>query len=105
MQQRNTPYRTLPAGKFSDLSVITEDNSRDEDIMDIISDIKIGIDKTDGKYIVIPSRQEAIKYCISNARKGDIIILAGKGHELYQETKGVKHPFDERKIVYEIINE
>lgn len=92
------------SGKLSDLSVVTEDNSRYESVMGIISDIKVGLDKTNGEYIVIPDRRKAIKYCIENAEKGDIIVLAGKGHETYQETKGVKYPFDERKIVSDIIN-
>lgn len=92
------------SGKFSDLSVITEDNSRNEDVMDIISDIKVGLRKTSGKYIVIPNRKDAIRYCIENAKEGDIIVLAGKGHETYQETKGIKSPFDERQIVNEILS-
>lgn len=91
------------SGKLSDLSVITSDNPRTEDPLEIIKDIKIGIEKTNGKYIVIPDRKEAIKYCIENAQKGDIIVLAGKGHEDYQEINHVKYPFDERKVIKEII--
>lgn len=91
------------SGKLSDLSVITEDNSRFEDVMDIIEDIKIGINKTDGKYIVVPNRKEAIRYCIENALDGDIIVLAGKGHEDYQEIKGVKYHMDERELIQDII--
>ena len=91
------------SGKLSDISIITEDNSRFEDVMDIIEDIKVGINKTDGKYIVIPNRREAIKYCIENAEDGDIIVLAGKGHEDYQEIKGVKYPFDERDVIKEVL--
>lgn len=90
------------SGKLSDLSVITEDNSRDEDINDIIEDIKLGIKKTSGKYIAIPNRREAIRYCMENAEQGDVVVLAGKGHEDYQETKGKKYHFDEREIVHEI---
>lgn len=93
------------SGKLSDLSVITADNSRYEDVNEIIKDIKIGINKTQGKYIVIPDRKDAIRYCIENACKGDIIVLAGKGHEDYQELQGIKYPFDERKIIEEIIND
>lgn len=92
------------SGKLSDLSVITADNSRYENVMDIISDIETGIKKTNGKYVIIPDRKEAIKYCIENAKIGDIIVLAGKGHEIYQEINGVKYPFDERRIVADIIN-
>lgn len=91
------------SGKLSDLSVITEDNSRTENVNDIIADIKIGIDKTNGKYVIIPDRREAIKYCIENAQSGDIIILAGKGHEEYQEIGKTKYHFDEREIVNDII--
>ncbi|MDP4120751.1 MAG: UDP-N-acetylmuramoyl-L-alanyl-D-glutamate--2,6-diaminopimelate ligase [Bacillota bacterium] len=91
------------SGKMSDLSVITEDNSRFEDVLDIIADIKQGIDKTDGKYVVIPNRPEAIKYCMDIARDGDIVVLAGKGHEDYQEIKGVKYHLDEREIIAEIL--
>ena len=78
------------SGRLSDLSVITEDNSRFEDVMDIIEDIKTGLAKTDGKYVVVPNRKEAIRYCMTHAEDGDIIVLAGKGHEDYQEIKGVK---------------
>lgn len=93
------------SGRLSDLSVITEDNSRFEDVMDIIEDIKVGINKTDGKYVVVPNRKDAIRYCINNAEKGDIIVLAGKGHEDYQEIKGVKYHMDERELIAEILEE
>lgn len=92
------------SGKLADLSVITADNSRFEDVMDIIEDIKVGINKTNGKYIVIPDRKEAIKYCMENAQDGDIVVLAGKGHEDYQEIKGVKYHLDEREVIADIIN-
>lgn len=91
------------AGNLSDLCVITSDNPRFEDPLEIIKDIKEGIDKTKGNYIIIPDRKEAIKYCIKNAKNGDMILLAGKGHENYQEIKGIKYPFDERSIVLEIL--
>lgn len=93
------------SGRLSDLSVITEDNSRFEDVMDIIEDIKIGLAKTDGKYVVVPNRKDAIRYCINNAEDGDIIVLAGKGHEDYQEIKGVKYHMDERELIAEILEE
>ena len=91
------------SGRLSDLSVITEDNSRFEDVNDIIADIKVGIDKTDGKYVIVPNRVDAIRYCIENAEAGDIIVLAGKGHEDYQEIKGVKYHFDERDVIADIL--
>lgn len=93
------------AGNLADLSIVTEDNSRNEDVLNIISDIEKGFEKTKGKYVVIPNRKEAIKYCIVNAQDGDIIVLAGKGHEDYQEKNGVKYHFDEREIVKEILTE
>lgn len=91
------------SGKLSDLSIITEDNSRFEDVNDIIADIKTGIDKTSGKYVVVPNRVDAIRYCIKNAQDGDIIVLAGKGHEDYQEIKGIKYHLDEREVIDDII--
>ena len=93
------------SGRLSDLSVITEDNSRFEDVMDIIEDIKTGLAKTDGKYVVVPNRKDAIRYCMTHAEDGDIIVLAGKGHEDYQEIKGVKYHMDERELIAEIIEE
>lgn len=92
------------SGRLSDLTIITEDNSRFEDVMDIIKDIKVGIDKTNGKYIIIPNRVEAIRHCIEHAQSGDIIVLAGKGHEDYQEIRGVKYHMDEREIIAEIFD-
>ncbi len=91
------------AGRLSDLCVITSDNPRFEDPLEIINDIKKGMDKTKGDYVIVPDRKEAIKYCIENAKSGDMILLAGKGHEDYQEIKGVKYPFDERSVVAEIL--
>ena len=93
------------SGRLSDLSVVTEDNSRYEDVMDIIADIRIGLDKVGGSYIVIPNRIDAIRYCIENAEDGDIIVLAGKGHEDYQEIRGVKYHMDEREIIADIIDD
>lgn len=93
------------SGKLADLSVLTADNSRYEDVLDIIEDIKTGINKTDGEYVVIPDRKEAIKYCIENAEDGDIILLLGKGHEDYQEINGERFPFDEREIISDIKKE
>ena len=62
-----------------------------------------GMKKTDGEYIEIPDRREAIAYAMHNAKQGDVVVLAGKGHEDYQEIKGVKHPMDERVLVAEIL--
>ena len=91
------------SGKLADLTVITSDNPRFEEPQDIIGDIKTGISRTDGKYIEICDRREAIAYVISHAEEGDIIVLAGKGHEDYQEIKGKKYPMDERVIIRELL--
>ena len=72
---------------------------------DIINDIKTGIAKTDGKYVEICDRKEAIKYAIEHGEPGDVIVLAGKGHETYQEIKGVKHDMDERVLIKEVLEE
>ncbi|MCR4989290.1 MAG: UDP-N-acetylmuramoyl-L-alanyl-D-glutamate--2,6-diaminopimelate ligase [Lachnospiraceae bacterium] len=93
------------AGRLADLSIITSDNPRDEDPQAIINDIKEGLLPTKGKYVEIINRKEAIRYAIENGKKNDIIVLAGKGHEDYQEIKGVKYPMDERVIIKEILNE
>ena len=93
------------AGRLSDFTVITSDNPRFEEPQAIIDDIIVGMKKTDGKYISICDRKEAIKYVIENGQPGDVIILAGKGHETYQEIKGVKHDMDERVLIREILEE
>lgn len=91
------------SGKIADFTIITSDNPRTEDPEKIVSQIEEGIKKTNGKYVCIVDRIEAIKYAIDMASKKDLILLAGKGHEPYQEINGVKHPFDERIIVDQII--
>lgn len=93
------------SSKYADITVVTSDNPRDEEPMDIIEDILEGIRKQNGTYVTIPDRKEAIRYCIKNAKEGDVIVLAGKGHEDYQEICGVKHPMDERILIQEILNE
>lgn len=93
------------SGRLADLTIITSDNPRFEEPQDIIDDIKIGIGRTDGKYVEICDRKEAIKYAIANGQPGDVIVLAGKGHEDYQEIRGVKHPMDERVLIAEVLEE
>ena len=93
------------SGKLADLSILTSDNSRFENTSDIIKDIEVGMKKTNGKYIVILDRSEAIKYAIFNAKNGDLIVLAGKGHEDYEDIKGVKRQFSERDVVNKILSE
>ena len=93
------------SGNLADLTIITSDNPRFEEPKDIINDIITGISKTDGKHIDIEDRREAIKYAITHGEEGDIIVLAGKGHEDYQEIKGKKYPMDERFIIADILKE
>ncbi len=93
------------SGKLADLTIITSDNPRDEDPQMIIDDIKQGIAKTGGQYVEIKDRKEAIAYAIHHGQPGDIVILAGKGHEDYQEIKGKKYPMDERVLIREILEE
>ena len=91
------------SSRLADLTVVTSDNPRNEEPMDIINDILVGVRKADGAYVTIPDRKEAIRYCMEQGREGDVIILAGKGHEDYQEIKGVKHHMDERELIADII--
>ena len=91
------------SGKLADLTIITSDNPRNEEPQEIIDDIKIGMAKTDGKFVEIIDRKEAIAYAIHNGEPGDIIVLAGKGHEDYQEIKGKKYPMDERVLIADIL--
>lgn len=93
------------SGKIADFTFITSDNPRTEDPTKIVEQIEEGMKKTKGKYTVIVDRTEAIKEAIKMATKRDIIVLAGKGHEPYQEINGEKYPFDERIIVKELIDE
>lgn len=93
------------SGRLADYSILTSDNPRTENPMDILNAIEKGIKKTDGKYTVIENRREAIRYALKMGRDGDIIVLAGKGHETYQEIMGVKRPFDEKVVVAELLRE
>ena len=92
------------SGRIADYTIITSDNPRTEEPEKIISQIEEGMKKTKGKYTCIVDRIEAIKIAIKMADKKDIIVLAGKGHEPYQEIEHKKYPFDERIIVNEIID-
>lgn len=91
------------SGNTADFTIITSDNPRTEKPEEIVKQIEEGTKKTKGKYIVIVDRIEAIKHAINMANKNDIIVLAGKGHETYQEINGEKHHFDEREIIRKII--
>lgn len=87
------------AGLHSDISVLTSDNPRYDDINDIFEDILTGLKPTGGKYIIIPDRKDAIIKTLDRAKTGDIVLLVGKGQEEYEEINGVKHHFSEREIV------
>ncbi|HIT89367.1 MAG TPA: UDP-N-acetylmuramoyl-L-alanyl-D-glutamate--2,6-diaminopimelate ligase [Candidatus Merdenecus merdavium] len=93
------------SGRLADLSVITSDNPRFEEPQMIIDDIITGIQRTTGKHIDIVNRKDAIAYVIDHGQPGDIIVLAGKGHEDYQEIEGKKYPMDERVLIKEILKE
>ena len=93
------------SSRLADFTIVTSDNPRFEEPMEIINDILTGIKRSDGEYVTVPDRKDAIRYAILHAQDGDVIVLAGKGHEDYQEIKGVKHPMDERVLIQEIISE
>ncbi|HEY0742861.1 MAG TPA: UDP-N-acetylmuramoyl-L-alanyl-D-glutamate--2,6-diaminopimelate ligase [Chryseosolibacter sp.] len=94
------PLMASIACKLSDKVVLTADNPRDEDPMEIIKEMQTGILPTEArKTLVIADREEAIKTACMMAKEKDIVLIAGKGHETYQEIKGVKYPFDDREVV------
>ena len=93
------------AGELADMIVLTSDNPRNEDPFEILNQIEEGIRHTGCEYTVIENRREAIRYALSIAASSDVIVLAGKGHETYQEIRGVKHPFDEKLVVRELLEE
>lgn len=93
------------SGRVATNTFITSDNPRTEDPEEIVKEIEVGIKKTTGQYTCIVDRREAIKAAIKMAGRNDIIVLAGKGHEPYQEINHETFPFDERIIVNEVIDE
>lgn len=93
------------AGRFSDFAVITSDNPRTEDPMSIIDSIEEGMKKSGTQYVIIENRKEAIRFAIGKAKPRDVILVAGKGHENYQEINGTKYHFDDKEIIEELIKE
>ena len=93
------------SGRLADLTVITSDNPRDEEPQAILDDIRTGIGKTEGAFVEIADRKEAIRYVIENRQPGDLVVLAGKGHETYQIRKGKRYEMDERVLIREILEE
>ena len=92
-------------GRLADFCILTSDNARNENPYDILEMVEEGIKPTGGAYRVIENRREAIREALKMAGEGDVIVLAGKGHETYQEVRGVKQPFDEKAIVAELLKE
>ena len=99
------PIMGAISGKIANYTIITSDNPRTEEPETIVKEIEEGIKKTKGKYECIVDRTEAIRKAIKMANKNDIIVLAGKGHETYQEINHEKHHYDEREIVKQVIDE
>lgn len=100
------PIMAKESAKASDRVIITSDNPRFEEPQDIINDMLAGLDANDKKKtICITDRKEAIRTACMMAEKGDVILVAGKGHEDYQEVKGVKHHFDDKEVLKEMMNE
>lgn len=99
------PVMAKIATQLSDKVILTSDNPRDEEPMAILREMEAGVNPVDMKRtLIIEDRREAIKTAVLMAKKGDIILIAGKGHETYQEIKGVKHPFDDRQVVREMLH-
>ncbi len=92
-------------GRLADFCILTSDNPRSEDPLQILREIEVGMKRTNGEYIVMENRRSAIRHALMMAKPSDVVVLAGKGHETYQEIKGVKHPFDEKVVVMEILAE
>ena len=90
------------AAKRSDFSVLTSDNPRYEDPLDIISDIEKGYRRFSMKYVVVPDRKKAIEYALDRMQKGDVLLVAGKGGEEDQEIMGIKYPFNDNDIIEKI---
>ena len=99
------PIMGAISGKIANYTIITSDNPRTENPEAIVKEIEEGIKKTNARYECIVDRTEAIKKAIKMANKNDIIVLAGKGHETYQEINHEKHHYDEREIIKQVIDE
>lgn len=103
--QGKRPIMGEIVGRMADFSVLTSDNPRTEDPQLILNAMEEGMKRTDGEYTVVENRREAIRFALEMGREGDVIVLAGKGNETYQDIMGVKRPFDEKVIVQELLEE
>ena len=93
------------SGRLADLSIVTAGHNRWETFEDIAKDIQVGLAKTTGSYIIIPNREDAIRYAIEHAEQGDMITIIGLGHETYQEENGKKYPHSDTEFVKRVIHE
>ena len=93
------------SGRLSDLTILSSDNPKSEDPLKIISDIVVGLQKTPGKYVIEPDREKAIGVAMDEARAGDIVLLAGKGHENYQILADRTLQFDDREVTRKALRE
>ncbi|MBE5751259.1 MAG: UDP-N-acetylmuramoyl-L-alanyl-D-glutamate--2,6-diaminopimelate ligase [Clostridia bacterium] len=93
------------AAKYCDFAILTSDNPRYEDPLDILSEIERGYRRFSMRYVVVPERKKAMEYAIESLRTGDILLVAGKGGEDYQEIMGIKYPFNDHDIITEIVEE
>ena len=99
------PLRAAEAAKASGRVILTSDNPRGEDPQEIINDMLAGLNEEQRKKTIsIVDRKEAIRTACALAQKGDVVVVAGKGHENYQEIQGVKHHFDDKEVLNEIFN-
>jgi len=100
------PLMAKAASELSDRIILTSDNPRSEDPHAILEQMRVGIPPLKaGKVLTIHDRKEAIRTAVSLAEKGDIILIAGKGHEKYQEIKGVKYPFDDKEVLLDVFKQ
>jgi UDP-N-acetylmuramoyl-L-alanyl-D-glutamate--2,6-diaminopimelate ligase len=91
------------AAKKSDFAILTSDNPRYEDPLDIISGIEKGYRRFSVRYVVVPDRKRAIDYALEFLKEGDVLLVAGKGGEKYQEIMGIKYPFNDHDILKKLL--
>jgi UDP-N-acetylmuramoyl-L-alanyl-D-glutamate--2,6-diaminopimelate ligase len=103
--QGKRPMMGECGGRLADYCILTSDNPRTEDPLTILNAVEEGIKRTNGKYVIIENRREAIAHALRIAKQNDTVILAGKGHETYQDIMGEKRPFNEKDVVRELLEE